>query len=89
MDTGDFLPRGKAVKCEADHSPQSSAGVKNLWNHTSTLPYILMMMCGMHQGNFSYFIEELILDNKIIVYFFTTTLRSVYWNIKQLKHWFT
>jgi hypothetical protein len=38
MDTrGSFLG-GKAARCEADHSPQSSAEIKNAWSYTSTPP---------------------------------------------------
>jgi hypothetical protein len=33
-----FLPRRKAPGHEADHSPPSSAEVKNTWSYTSTHP---------------------------------------------------
>jgi hypothetical protein len=35
----------KQSGCEADHSPPSSAEVKNAWKYTSTLPYVLMAWC--------------------------------------------
>jgi len=31
----------KQLGCEADHSPPSSAEVKNAWSYTSTLPVCL------------------------------------------------
>jgi hypothetical protein len=38
MDSWGFFHEGKAAGCEADHSPQSSAEVKNTWSYTSTPP---------------------------------------------------
>jgi len=31
---------------EADHSPPSSAEVKNAWSYTSTPQYVFMVLCG-------------------------------------------
>jgi hypothetical protein len=33
---GHFFPRGKAIMHEVNHSPPSTAEVKNVWNYTST-----------------------------------------------------
>jgi hypothetical protein len=38
MGTGDLSLGVKWPVCEADHSPPSSAEVKNAWSYTSTLP---------------------------------------------------
>jgi hypothetical protein len=41
--------------CEADHSPQSSAEVKNVWSCTSTTPYVFMAWCLVkHRDNFNF-----------------------------------
>jgi hypothetical protein len=34
--TGIYFPGGKAAGCEVEHSPPSSAEVKNVWSYTST-----------------------------------------------------
>jgi hypothetical protein len=36
---------GKVAGLEADYLPPSSPEVKNAWNHTSTLPYVIMGLC--------------------------------------------
>jgi hypothetical protein len=38
MGAGNSFPRVKQPGCEADHSPPSSAEVKNAWSYTSTPP---------------------------------------------------
>jgi hypothetical protein len=38
MGTGVSFPGGKVAGHEADHSPPSSADVKNAWSYTSTHP---------------------------------------------------
>ena len=38
-----FTPLVKLLFHEADHSPPSSAEVKNEWIHTPTPPYVFMM----------------------------------------------
>jgi len=40
--TGSLSPGVKRPGCEADHSPQSSAEVKNVCNYTSTHPYVFI-----------------------------------------------
>jgi hypothetical protein len=35
----------KAVGCDADHSPPSSAKVMNAWSYTSTPPYVFTAWC--------------------------------------------
>jgi hypothetical protein len=42
MGTRDSFPGGKAAGRETDHSPPSSAEVKNAWSHTSTPQYVFM-----------------------------------------------
>jgi len=40
---------------EADHSPPSSAEIKNAWSCTSTPPYIFMAQCLIkHKNNFTF-----------------------------------
>jgi hypothetical protein len=41
---------------EADHSPLSSAEVKNEWSYTSTPQYVFMEWCLVkHRDNFTFF----------------------------------
>jgi hypothetical protein len=41
---------------EADHSPPSSAEVKNAWSYTSTPQYLFMGWCLVkHRDNFTFF----------------------------------
>jgi hypothetical protein len=42
MGNGDPLPSLKQSGRETDHSPPSSAEVKNTWSYTSTPPYVFM-----------------------------------------------
>jgi hypothetical protein len=42
VDTESSLPGGKAAGREADHSPLSSAEVKNAWSYTSTSQYFFV-----------------------------------------------
>jgi hypothetical protein len=44
-ETGALSPGVEMPGREADHSPASSAEVKNAWSYTSTLPYVLMAWC--------------------------------------------
>jgi hypothetical protein len=39
---GVIFPGVKRPRREADHSPPTSAGVKNTWIYTSTPPYVFM-----------------------------------------------
>jgi hypothetical protein len=39
------FPGGKAAREWTDHSPPSSADVKNAWSCTSTLPYVFTAWC--------------------------------------------
>jgi hypothetical protein len=39
---GDLSPEVKRLGCVADHSPPTSAEVKETWIYTSTAPYIFM-----------------------------------------------
>jgi hypothetical protein len=44
----------KRPGCEADHSPSSSAEVKNAWSYTSTPRYVFMAWClAKHRDNFT------------------------------------
>jgi len=45
MSTGVSFPAVKRPGHEADHSPPSSAEVKNEWSHTSTHPYFFIAWC--------------------------------------------
>jgi hypothetical protein len=45
----------KRPGCEADHSPPSSAEVKNAWSYTSTPQYVFMAWCLVkHRDNFTF-----------------------------------
>jgi hypothetical protein len=47
--------RGKAAGPEADHSPPSSAKVKNVQTYTSTHSHIFMVWCLVkHRDNFTF-----------------------------------
>jgi hypothetical protein len=48
--------------CEADHSPPSSAEVKNAWSYTSTPPMRLMTWCSVKKRYFT--LMEYILERK-------------------------
>jgi len=46
----------KHLGCKADHSPPSSAEVKNVWSYTFAPQYILMVWCLVrHRDNFTFF----------------------------------
>jgi hypothetical protein len=45
MGTRGFFLRIKREGREADHSPLSSAEVKNTWSYISSLPYVFMAWC--------------------------------------------
>jgi hypothetical protein len=42
---GALSPGVKWTGREADHSPPPNTKVKNAWNYTSTLPYVIMARC--------------------------------------------
>jgi hypothetical protein len=45
----------KRPRREADHSPPSSAEVKNAWSYTSTPQYVFMAWClAKHRDNFTF-----------------------------------
>jgi hypothetical protein len=56
MCTRGSLPGGlKWPGCETEHSPPSSAAVKNVWSYTATVPYVSMVSCLIkHRDNFSF-----------------------------------
>jgi hypothetical protein len=55
MGTGAFSLRVKRPKREADHSPPSSADVKNAWSFISTPQYVFMAWCLVkHRDNFTF-----------------------------------
>jgi hypothetical protein len=49
MIMGDISLEVKLLGLEADHSPPSSAEVKNVWSYTSTPPYVFMARCLIEQ----------------------------------------
>jgi hypothetical protein len=56
MGTRGSYPGGKAAGREADHSPPSSAEVKNAWSYTSTPQYAFMAWCLVkHRDSFYLF----------------------------------
>jgi hypothetical protein len=56
MGTRGSFPGGRPGR-EADHSPPSSAVVKNAWSYTSTPQYIFMVWCLVkHRDYFTLYI---------------------------------
>jgi hypothetical protein len=54
MGTRGSFPGGKAAGCEGDHSPPSSAEVKNAWSYTSTSPYVFIAWCLVKHRDFTF-----------------------------------
>jgi hypothetical protein len=53
--TRGVFPRDKAAGREADHSPPSSAEVKNAWSYPSTPQYVFTAWCLVkHRDNFAF-----------------------------------
>jgi len=49
------FPGVRQPDLEADHSPPSSAAVKNAWSYTSTPQYVFMALCSIKaQGQLSF-----------------------------------
>jgi hypothetical protein len=56
MDPVALSPGVKRPRREADHSPPSSAEVKNAWSYTSTPPYVFMAWYLLkHRYNYIFF----------------------------------
>jgi hypothetical protein len=63
MGTEGYLPGVKQPWREVDHSPPSSAEVKNAWSYTSALPYVFMASyCLKLRDNFSFILAYLHLN---------------------------
>jgi hypothetical protein len=62
-------PWVKQLGCEADHSPPSSAEVKNVWRYTSTPLYVCMAWCLVKHTDTFY----------LYLIMFHTTLRCTSW----------
>jgi hypothetical protein len=57
MGTRDSFPGVKRPGREADHSPPSSAEVKNAWSYTSIPQYVFMAWCSVkHRDNFTFYL---------------------------------
>jgi hypothetical protein len=57
MNTGILSLGVKRPRREADHSPPSSAEVKNAWSYTSTPPYVFIAWCLVkHRDNFTFYL---------------------------------
>jgi hypothetical protein len=55
MCTRDLSLKVKRPKSEADHSPPSSAEIKNAWSYTSIPQYVFMAWCLVkHRDNFTF-----------------------------------
>jgi hypothetical protein len=65
---GALSPWVNWLGCEADHTPLSSAKVKNAWSYTNTLQYIFMVWCLIKQCHHTWLSKG-------------TTLPAVYFNI--------
>jgi len=60
MGAGGSFPGVKRPGLEADHSPPSNAEDKNLWSHTSSLPYVFMAWYLVKHGdNFTLLLVDL------------------------------
>jgi hypothetical protein len=78
---------------EADHSPQSSAEIKNTWSYTSTLRYVFMAWCLVkHRDNFTTNIVLAQFTVSVNLHWFTDhfsamgEIRNTY-EILDGKHW--
>jgi hypothetical protein len=61
MGTTDISLGIKRPEREADHSPPSSAEVKNAWSYTSIPQYVFMAWCLVkHRDNFTFYIFYMI-----------------------------
>jgi hypothetical protein len=58
VDTGGILSGIKQSGREADHSPPTTAGVKNAWAYASTLPCVFMVLNPLNAVFLSSFIER-------------------------------
>jgi len=56
MDMRGSFPGNEATGREADHSPPSSAEVKNAWSYTSTSQYAFTTWCSVknYRDNFTF-----------------------------------
>jgi hypothetical protein len=81
MDTGGSFPGGKAAGGEADHSPPSSAEVKNAWSYTSTPQYVFMAWCLVkHRDNFTFtfLVHHKHMNNLYVINITHITIRKFY-----------
>jgi hypothetical protein len=76
---------------EADHSPPSSAEVKNAWSYTSTPQYAFMAWCLVkHRDNFTftfYTYENDVRNLQILFNFLKVTKawRGIYWSLTETR----
>jgi hypothetical protein len=78
---GSFSPGLKQLGCEADHSPISSAKVKNVWHYTSTPQYVFMAWCLVkHRDSFNFTFYENISSIKSIHLSYCPNKTSVFWS---------
>jgi hypothetical protein len=73
MFTGGIFAGVKRSARKADHSPQSSAEVKNAWSYTSTLPYVFMAWCLVKHRDFTF-----LLCQKTIIKIWFLLFRSLF-----------
>jgi hypothetical protein len=53
---------------EADHSPPSSAEVKNVWSYTSIPEYVFMAWCLVkHRDNFTFYLYYCTIHTTVLV----------------------
>jgi hypothetical protein len=72
MGTRDSFPGVKRPRRDADHSPPSSAAVKNVWSYTSTPQYVFMAWCLVkHRDSFTF-----TLLNEIFILFHDSVSRA-------------
>jgi len=69
MGRGATFPEVKRSGREADHAPQSSAGVNNAWSYTSIPQYSFMVWCSVKQEKLLHSVVLNYTQRQIYIYF--------------------
>jgi hypothetical protein len=72
---------------EADHSPPSSAEVKNAWSYTSTPQYAFMAWCSVKAQEQLYHLEKLTVAQQVRKFPAFYGTRRFITMIKRVRHW--
>jgi hypothetical protein len=73
--TIDMIAGVQRPGCEADHSPLSSAKIKNAWSYTPVPQCAFMAWCSVKA------------KGQLYLYFFMSLSPAVSWEVVQLCHW--